>query len=270
MFAHPNKSKSPAAGPFGEGPIPDPTSFHHASLFPEIEVQGGGQSFAHDAGMVWGSPRWTLAGLLISEFSREMLPALFEHRGLTSESPIGDKAALAFDFYLAYLAYGVLLEKPEEWKGLEGKEFHPPRLETGSETIWEQKVEVAMIYFWTMKKKMTDNPKEIYMCRMTMPNPNYEPDESKLDHWIEWERKCAKIRLTRRTDYKHGDHYSYQLGYVITVVRCSGTCCAESERNSFERKHGRDDTKFSTTADGTALFTPNSSRPSPSFGPPIL
>ena len=54
-------------GPGGRGPLPTPYSKPHADLFPEIQVLGGTYQFAHDVGMMHGSPIWFVGGKKVEQ-----------------------------------------------------------------------------------------------------------------------------------------------------------------------------------------------------------
>ena len=200
-------------GPGGRGPLPVPPSKFHADLFPEIQILGGTYQFAHDAGMIYGSPKWFVGGKEVEQ--RDILYEIYKYRGI-DDSQREKAAEIAKDFVLAWRIYDCVLTKPDCWdksevlKNVEYTEpyveiIDNPKQQNSNSKSYGWDITVAQITYWSCKDK-NNQPTSSNNSRMMEAPITIHP--SSVEHWKTWELKFFDVGIST---YKSGEYESYSF-----------------------------------------------------------
>ena len=151
---------SPSTCLLSRGAPPKIYSEHHRKLLPEVQVIGGEMHFAHDAGMIAGSPEWYVAGARVKGDHAAVLRALLACRG---SIPNAEAAQVVLDFYRAWELSAALDSKPSCWDAspvLGRFAFSPPSVEviTIPQKDGVGELNIARVHFWCHSLHETYNP----------------------------------------------------------------------------------------------------------------
>lgn len=218
----------PADMPGSRGPCPEPYSKQHAALVPEVSRQGGTLGFAHDAGMVYSSPECLVNGVVLD--SREVLPKLLQVRGLDAaveEGKLKQASETCFNFWLAYMAHGAVLVKPEFWDKspvLSKHPWSPPTLESPKPNERYPDKWVCRLTFWRKEDKSRGGQSDV---PLSPPRGNSDPShyyrkmeerQEPLKEWSCWEFVYAEFNLSTLRTGKYDDE---KPGYCLGNGRAS-------------------------------------------------
>src|SRR3989338_3578322 len=236
-------------GPGGYGPPPLPTSAKHAARLPELQVRGGQMQFAHDAGMIRGSPQWFVGGKEVKDTQR--LIELFTFRGISEDT--AKAAECAFDFVLGWSAPLSVEKRPIFWDispALGGitpfsepfvEILTDPKQETepGLPRYGRQGIIIARTTYWRKIDRETQvtHPTGRILGPRGMDMGPAPPFTESIEQWAEWTLCIHDIQLSRHGTGKYDDeHPGYDRGYSF---KQSAPCW-----------------RIITTPDGLHSFTP--------------
>ena len=230
----------PPQQPDSRGPVPEPYSKTHAAKLEEVSRRGGSLGFAHDAGMVYSSPEWLVLGTVTD--SRQVLPKLLEARKLLHNKE--SAAETCADFWLAYMANGALVEKPEMWDKssvLQKYVWSGPSFAVLPHEKYPDK-SICRLTYWRRENKVSGG------AHAHVSNHHHGParlgvvkKEEPLKEWSCWEFCYAEFNLDI---LRTGTYDDEKPGY------CYGSGRVSKKQNTREWVAA-----FKTARDGMSLWT---------------
>jgi len=212
--------------PGGRGPVPKPFSQEHADRVPEITRKGGTLGFAHDVGMMFGSPVWYVNGREVRQ--RDCLVELLKDRGI-DDTQKEAAAQVALDFVLAYYIPNVVHSKPDCWDQstvLSKAQFQEasvellenPKQQQSTSPCYSSNLTVARITYWISEEKQTLHANFSDGKQVELP-PNPTQDHRKI-----WELKYFDVLVTALRTGKYDDEkvgYIFGGGRMHSVEHCT-------------------------------------------------
>jgi hypothetical protein len=191
--------------PSRRGPLPTFTDAARVAL-PEVSVEGGRSEFAHDIGIVYGSPEWSVADKVTDRDN--MLRAICNHRGIAHDDfEAMAHVALLLQLHLWQTRDAVIYTKdhavescaplwvqPDEWlhEPLASLEFHAPLCEVVPDQR-DAAAKLAKLTWWSVSYRNNSKNPHRGGGRGVPMMPVKQPVTP--EHWIAWAHEWMTIRL---------------------------------------------------------------------------